>query len=122
MRMPTDATSTNLHAAELFNAFSPVALTFAGIAALTGVISGWINLGSLSALFGSSYGTVLLIKLALLVFVASAGAYNWLSARPSLGGGSDTTHIRRSASIEIALGTAVLLVTAILVAVPTPMP
>jgi copper transport protein len=121
MRVPTDSTSPELHAAELFNAFSPVALTFAGIAALTGVTSGWINLGSFAALFGSPYGKVLLIKLALLVFVAAAGAYNWLRARPSLYDGSGTTSIRRSASIEIGLGIAVLLVTAVLVAVPTPM-
>jgi copper transport protein len=121
MRVPTDATSTDLHAAELFNAFSPVALTFAGIAGLTGVTSGWINLGSFSALFGSSYGKVLLIKLVLLVFVAGAGAYNWLSARPSLGAESGAKNIRHSASTEICLGIAVLLVTAVLVAVPTPM-
>ncbi len=122
LREPMGATSPDLHAAELFNAFSPVALMFGGLAAITGVTSGWLNLGSFSALVGSSYGKVLLIKLALVFLVGAAGAYNWLRARPALGRGFGTRAIRRSASLEIGLGIAVLLVTAILVAVPTPFP
>jgi putative copper export protein/methionine-rich copper-binding protein CopC len=116
-----DPESLGAGAAELFNAFSPVALTFAGLVAATGFISGWINLGSLPPLVTSSYGKVLLIKLALVAFVVSAGAWNWKRMRPSLIAATSTAPIRRSASIEIALGIVVVLVTAVLVAVPTPM-
>jgi copper transport protein len=116
-----DPESLGAGAAELFNAFSPVALTFAGLVAATGFISGWINLGSLPPLVTSSYGKVLLIKLALVAFVVSVGAWNWKRMRPSLIAATSTAPIRRSASIEIALGIVVVLVTAVLVAVPTPM-
>jgi putative copper export protein/methionine-rich copper-binding protein CopC len=115
-----DPESLGAGAAELFNAFSPVALTFAGLVAATGFMSGWINLGSLPPLVTSSYGKVLLIKLALVAFVVSAGAWNWKRMRPSLIAATSTAPIRRSASIEIALGIVVVVVTAVLVAVPTP--
>jgi putative copper export protein len=104
--------------AELVNAFSPTALTFAALALLTGLVSAWLNLGSLSALWTSRYGQVLLVKLAALSVVAGTGAYNWLRVRPALGEVAGTNRLRRSASAELAAGVIVLFVTAVLVATP----
>lgn len=106
--------------ADLVNAFSPTALLFAGIVAATGVFAAWLHIGSFGALWTSSYGKLLLLKLAILALVAGTGAYNWLRVRPALGGVEGGARIRRSASAELLIGALVLLVTAILVATPTP--
>jgi putative copper export protein len=133
-------TSTGL-VADMTNAFSPVALTFAAIVVLTGLISAWLRLGSVSALWRTSYGVVLLVKLALVGCVFAAGAFNWLRMRAALtrhalahatvhaaSDGSESlsmssgTHVRfqRSGTFELVFGALVIAATAVLVAMPTP--
>ena len=107
--------------ARLVNAFSPTALGFAGLAVLTGVFSGWLHIGLSSALWESDYGRTLLIKLAILSVVIATGAYNWLKVKPALGDDLGAQRIRRSATVEVAVGVLVLVVTAVLVATPPPM-
>ena len=107
--------------ARLVNAFSPTALGFAGLAVLTGVFSGWLHIGLSSALWESDYGRTLLIKLAILSVVIATGAYNWLKVKPALGDDLGAQRIRRSATVEVAVGVLVLIVTAVLVATPPPM-
>jgi putative copper export protein len=53
--------------------------------------------------------------------VGLTGAYNWLRVKPTLGEYEGALRIRRSARVELAIGIAVLLITAILVATPTAM-
>lgn len=105
--------------ADLVNAFSPTALVFAGLAGATGVFAAWMHLGSVSALWQTDYGRTLLVKLAVLSIVAATGAYNWLRVRPALGDAEGGRRIRRSGTVELAVGVVVLLVTAVLVATPT---
>lgn len=107
--------------ADLINAFSPTALVFAGLAGATGLFSAWLHLERLGNLWGSTYGRVLLLKLAILSIVAATGAYNWLRVRPALGGPDGAARIRGSARVEVGVAVVVLLITAILVATPTPM-
>lgn len=107
--------------AALINAFSPTALGFAGLVVATGLFSAWLHLGSVSALLESGYGRTLLLKVAVLTVVFGTGAYNWLRVKPSLGTERAATHLRRSATIELAVGALVLAVTAVLVATPPPM-
>jgi putative copper export protein/methionine-rich copper-binding protein CopC len=107
--------------AALINAFSPTALAFAGLVVATGLFSAWLHLGSVSALWESGYGRTLLLKIAVLTVVFGTGAYNWLRVKPSLGTERAATHLRRSATIELAVGALVLAVTAFLVATPPPM-
>jgi copper transport protein len=128
--------STNLMA-DVANAFSPVALTFAAIVVLTGLVSAWLRLGSISALWRTSYGAVLLVKLALVGGVFAAGAFNWLRmrsalARSALGhAASDSgdasnaasqarARFQRSGTLELVFGALVIAATAVLVAMPTP--
>ena len=107
--------------ADLFNAFSPTALVFAGTAAATGVFAAWLHLGAVPALWTTDYGRTLLWKLAILSVVAGTGAYNWLRVKPSLGNEVATKRVRRSASVELIVAVLVLAVTAVLVATPTAM-
>ena len=106
--------------ARLVNAFSPTALGFAGLATVTGVFAAWLHIGFSSALWTSDYGRTLLIKLAILSVVLATGAYNWLRVRPALGDHVGTRRLQRSATLEIAVGVLVVIVTAVLVATPPP--
>lgn len=105
--------------ADFVNAFSPTALVFAGLTAATGVFAAWMHLGALPALWQTTYGKTLLLKLAVLSVVAGTGAYNWLRVRPALGNVAGAHRIRRSATVELMVSAVVLLITAVLVATPT---
>lgn len=105
--------------AVLINTFSPLALIFAGTAAVTGLVSAWMQLGAVNTLWTTGYGQVLLIKLALVILVVGAGAYNSYRVRPGLGDESGGARIRRSAAVELVIAALVLAVTAVLVATPT---
>jgi putative copper export protein/methionine-rich copper-binding protein CopC len=103
----------------MVDVFSPMALAFAGVLAVTGVIAAVLRVGAWSALTGSDYGRLLLLKIGGLVLVLIAGVYNWLRLRPRLDADRVGT-LRRTAAAELALGFAVLAVTAWLVATPPP--
>lgn len=123
------STDRKLHAArlvaELVNAFSPTALVFAAVVVVTGVISAWLRLESLSALWTSTYGKVLLVKLAVVALVLAGGAFNWRGMRVALSGavpGDEVTkRFRQSGMLELIAGALVIVVTAVLVAAPTPL-
>lgn len=106
--------------ASLVNRFSPIALGAAALVVATGVITAWLRLGALAPLWTTDYGRALLVKLALVVGVAGVGAYNWRRVRPGLGTASATARFRKSALVELVLGVVVIVVTAVLVALPTP--
>jgi putative copper export protein len=100
--------------------FSPVALTGAGLLALSGTITGVQTVGSFGAILGSDYGRTLAIKLLLLGGVAAVGAYNWKVVQPKLATGSGEGLLRRSALAELGVGFLLLAVTALLVTLPAP--
>ena len=106
--------------ARLIAAFSPAALSFAFLLGVTGTVAGWRNVGSWSALTGSAYGQLLVVKLLLVGVVAAAGAVNWRRILPSLGQRSATRTLRRSAAFELLMALGILALTAVLVATPTP--
>jgi copper transport protein len=104
----------------LVNAFSSCALASAAVVVLTGVIATWRNVDGLSALVSSAYGRILLLKLGVLAVAALIGLYNWRRARPALAASGDDAAIRRAMRAELAAAAVILLVTALLVAIPTP--
>jgi putative copper export protein len=104
----------------VIGAFSVLALIGASCTGLSGVLTGYQTVGSFAALTGSDYGRVLLLKLGCLVGVAALGAFNWRVVQPRLEAGSGDGLLRRSAWAELGLGAILLLVTAVLVALPAP--
>ena len=111
--------------ARLITAFSPVALIGASLAIAAGAVLSWRYLGDsigerFSALTGTSYGQALLIKTLTLLVVLSLGAWNWRVVVPRLGTAAGTDRLGRSARLEILFGIILLLVTAVLVALPMP--
>ena len=89
--------------------------------AVTGVVSAWLRLGAISALWDSLYGQVLLAKLAALALLAAVGYHNWRRVKPTLGTNEATVRLRRSATLELSAGLLIIIITAVLVATPTPL-
>jgi putative copper export protein/methionine-rich copper-binding protein CopC len=106
--------------AAMVRAFSPMALAGAAVVAVTGILNVVFQLGAISEVWSTGYGRALLIKLALLAGVGALGFYNWRRVLPTLGDDAGIRRLRRSARAELGLGLVVLLVTAVLVALPTP--
>lgn len=105
----------------LVEAFSPAALWCATLLVVSGGLTAWIHLGSAAELWQSRFGQVLLLKLSLLAGVASTGAYNWRRVLPALGRVGGTQRLGRSARVELTFAVAVIALTTVLVATPTPM-
>jgi copper transport protein len=104
----------------LLRLFSPLALSGASVLLLSGVYEAYLRIGSLAALVQSSYGRALLIKVALVAATAGLGALNWrrLSVRANDVAGVHT--LQRSVRLELVVAALVLLVTSVLMALPTP--
>ncbi|HYJ80896.1 MAG TPA: CopD family protein [Longimicrobiaceae bacterium] len=96
------------------------ALAGAGVAAATGIGNALFHVHAPSQLWTTSYGLALLLKVALLAVVAGLGFFNWRFVLPGVHEAAAAGRIRRTAAMEIAAGLAVVLVTAVLVALPTP--
>ena len=106
--------------AALVDGYSPLALTGGLTAMAAGVVLGLAYVGSITELWTTTYGRALLIKVAILVGVAAVGAWNWRRVRPALGAAPGAGRLRRSATVELVLGTMLLATTAVLVALPAP--
>lgn len=104
--------------ARLVNAFSPLALVAAGTAVALGLVLGLTYNGGIGAIFTTAYGRTMLVKVALLGGVLVTGWYNWKRVRPALGAEPGAERLARSAVAELVLGTLLLAVTAVLVALP----
>lgn len=122
--------------------FSTVASRAVAVIVLTGVIQAWRQLGSVDALMRTTYGQLLLLKVALVVVMLGAATFSLANIRgrrqsaavarpatvsPGPGAavaseetsGPDLGALRRSVGVEAAVGVVVLAVTALLVnAVP----
>jgi putative copper export protein len=105
---------------DLVNSFSPLALTSAAIVAVTGVTTAWLHLKRISALWTTSYGIALLVKLIFVLIVVVLGAWNWRRVRPVLGAEGSEDTIRRSATMELSFAGLVLIATSVLVTLPSP--
>jgi copper transport protein len=106
--------------ARLVRAFSPIALSGAFLVVGAGVLLGVAYVGSLEALWGTTYGKMLLIKIALLAVTAALGAYHWKSLTPRLDSVQGASVFRGSAAVELTLAALLLGATAVLVALPAP--
>jgi len=105
---------------DLVNSFSPLALTAASVVALTGLTTAWLHLKRVSALWTTSYGITLIVKLVFVLMVLVMGAWNWKRVRPTLGESGSEETIRRSSTMELTFGALVLLATSVLVTLPSP--
>jgi uncharacterized membrane protein len=106
--------------AEMVSRFSNLALGAAALLGVTGVITAWRHLKFLAALWTTPYGWAFDVKLCLVLIVAAIGGWNWRRMRPRLGAEGAAHELQRSATRELLFACLVLVVTAVLVSLPTP--
>lgn len=106
-------------AAVMVARFSAMAAAAIVAVATAGALLGWRILGSWSALWNTTYGTLLLVKLALFAGLAALGAYNRFALVPRVGEGPDgVARLRTVLVAEVALVVAVVAVTGVLTSRP----
>lgn len=120
LRATADKIERGKIAADLINTFSPLALGSFALLAASGVWTAWRHLKRLDALWTTPYGYALIAKLCVVVIVVALGAFNWRRQRPLLGTDSAAVVLRRSATWELAAAGIVLVITAVLVSLPSP--
>ena len=107
-------------AARMVNQFSPLALGSAAVLTTFGVITAWRHLKRLDALWTTPYGYALIAKLCVVAGVVALGAWNWRRQKPRLGTEGGAIALKGSATAELALAGVVLVLTAVLVSLPSP--
>lgn len=101
--------------ADVVPVFSPVALVAAGVLVATGTVASFVHVESVGALFSTTYGRLLLTKVALVLAVMVLGAINWRRLTPRLLEAGDGDVLRRNAARELVIAQLVIVVTALLV-------
>ncbi|GMV05247.1 MAG: hypothetical protein AMXMBFR53_15260 [Gemmatimonadota bacterium] len=103
---------------DLVPRFSPMAITSVVVLGATGLLASWAHLPSVASLWTSSYGRLLMVKLALVAVVLALGAVNFRRLTPRLGEEAGRSAMRRAATIEFLVANVVLAITAIFVRTP----
>lgn len=119
-RREQDAEHRGQITADMVNSFSPLALVAGAVVVLFGLITAWRHLHTLPNLWLTPYGWTLLVKLAFVATVFALGAWNWRRQRPSLGSHEAAASIRKSATAELVVAAVVLVITSVLVSLPSP--
>ncbi len=118
---PAGGLSRQNVAANIVNAFTPVALTAAIVVALSGATTAWLHLKRLPNIWETDYGRALIVKLCVVLAVVAMGWWNWKRVKPSLAEGDESVvRLNRSATTEVILAAIVLAATAVLVSLPSP--
>jgi len=105
--------------AELIGGFKPFALGAAATLVASGAISSWLRLGAPAELFGSDYGRILLVKIALVACAAALGRKHSATAATQVSGGK-VRDVARSIGLEVAFLVLVVAATALLSGSPPP--
>jgi putative copper resistance protein D len=111
-KVPTPR-SDAFFAAQL-QAFSPVAIVCVTLLVAMGVFLGWQYLGTLSALWTTTYGRVLSAKVAVVGGVMLMGFLNWRKGMPAIDSSEMRSAVARQARWEVSLAVVVLILTGIL--------
>ena len=119
-------TTRGAESAPLLQRFSTLSLCCVSVLVVSGLSNAWLLVGSVSALFTTRYGALLLFKLALFAILLGLGARNrFLVKKNLLTPGADPELIislRRNLRYEIALGLGVVAIVGWLGVTPPPRP
>jgi putative copper export protein/mono/diheme cytochrome c family protein len=103
-----------LVAADITRRFSAFGVIVVGVLLLTGLSNTWFLVGTLPRLLGTTYGQLLLLKIALVIAMVAVAAVNRLVLVPRLrdtaGAAGVLSQLWRNGLIEIALGLIILAV------------
>ena len=106
--------------ASIVRAFSPVALTSAGLLGCAGAATYFLHVGGLDQLLTTPYGLVLVTKIAVFLAAAGVGYVNWKHLTPRLMEGGQRARFTQAAALEISLAVVAILLTAVLTNLPQP--
>jgi putative copper resistance protein D len=112
---------------ELLDRFSGVGLSAVAVLAASGLVNGWVLVGSVDRLATTPYGRLLLVKVGLFGLMVGVAAANRLWITPAFTSGRAADDVRwrarigRNVLIEQALGLAVLAIVSVLGTLPTPL-
>lgn len=101
----------------LVNTFSPIALASATVVVASGILAAAVHLQGFAALWSTTYGRVLLMKVAVVLLTLALGAYNFRRVQPQLVSEKGTARLRRSATLELTAATLIVLITGFLTGV-----
>src|SRR5690606_36205139 len=109
-------------AAPIVRRFSRIAVGAVALLVAAGLIMVVLQVGSMSGLVGTTYGLILLAKLALVAALLALAAINKLRLTPSLALGEPgaVMALRRTIAAEVGLALAILVATAALGTTPPP--
>jgi copper transport protein len=106
--------------AEAIPRFSTLAIIATITLGITGVYAAWLQVGNLDALWHTTYGKTLVVKLLTIVPLLLLGAINLLIIGPALRRGAHfVRHFGRVVGAEALLGVAILAIVGVLVGLPT---
>jgi putative copper resistance protein D len=106
--------------ASIVRAFSPVALTCAGLLGFAGAATYFLHVGGLDQLLTTPYGLVLVTKIAVFLSASGVGYVNWKHLTPRLMEGGQRARFTQAAALEISLAVVAILLTAVLTNLPQP--
>jgi copper resistance protein D len=112
--------------AQLVRRFSATSLAAVSLLAVTGYVNSWFLVGTVSNLFGQPYGRWLLVKTIFFCAALAIASVNLLRLKPRLlnessqpdKAGATTAQLQRNVQLELLLGTAIIIVVAILGILP----
>lgn len=105
---------------QLVRSFHRSAVVCVSIVLLTALAGAWLRLSSLSDLWTTGYGFVLLVKLLLVLVLLAFGWFHWRTA--VIPDWTDDTRFRfrRSAALELVVGACIIAATAVLITTALP--
>ena len=104
----------------LVRSFHHAAAQCVALVVATAAIAAWLRLGAVDALWTTSYGRILMLKIALVVVLLMFGWYHRRTAVVPEWDGGTKSRFLRSAVGELLVGALVLAVTAVLVGTALP--
>ena len=104
------------HATQAVRRFSTLGLAAVGVLVMSGAVNAWFLVGDVDALIATTYGRLLLVKLAVFAEMIALAAVNRMFLTPSLvAGNSEALRLlRRNAIVETAMGIVVVSIVAVL--------
>jgi putative copper resistance protein D len=117
----SEIVSANLLAA-VVRRFSNLSLAGVVLLAATGFVNSWFLVGSISNLFGQTYGRWLLAKISLFCIAVAIGAVNLLRLKPLVENSQNKeialARLRSNVRMELILGATIILIVAVLGILP----
>jgi methionine-rich copper-binding protein CopC/putative copper export protein len=105
----------------LIRAYHHATVDSVTVVVITALFAAWMRLGTISALWTSTYGRILMIKIALVLMLLGFGWFHWRMAVTPEWDADTKFRFQRSAMIELLVGAIVVAVTAVLISTSLPM-